>query len=67
MDQLLARAVGCGVGGQTLHLAELLPGATIVGHFTLPAEAWWDDFYTPMEQRIAELRADRDRRWSVKT
>jgi len=27
-----------------------------VGHFPLPDEAWWDDFYTPMEARIAELR-----------
>ena len=27
-----------------------------VGHFPLPDEAWWDDFYTPMEERIAELR-----------
>ena len=27
-----------------------------VGHFTLPDEAWWDDFYTPMETRIAQLR-----------
>jgi SAM-dependent methyltransferase len=26
------------------------------GHFTLPDEAWWDDFYTPMEIRIEELR-----------
>lgn len=31
-------------------------GFTLVGHFTLPDEAWWDDFYTPMETRIAELR-----------
>ncbi|MFT3847583.1 MAG: class I SAM-dependent methyltransferase [Propionivibrio sp.] len=31
-------------------------GFDIVGHFTLPDEAWWDDFYTPMEARIAELR-----------
>ena len=29
---------------------------TLRGHFTLPREAWWDDFYTPMERRIAELR-----------
>jgi hypothetical protein len=29
-----------------------LPG----DHFTLPDEAWWDDFYTPMERRIEELR-----------
>jgi SAM-dependent methyltransferase len=27
-----------------------------VGHFTLPDEAWWGDFYTPMQARIAELR-----------
>jgi SAM-dependent methyltransferase len=31
-------------------------GLTLVGHFTLPDEAWWDDFYTPMEARIAQLR-----------
>jgi len=30
-------------------------GFELVGHFTLPNEAWWDDFYTPMEKRIAEL------------
>lgn len=26
-----------------------------LGHFTLPDEAWWDDFYTPMLHRIEEL------------
>ncbi|HRP97894.1 MAG TPA: class I SAM-dependent methyltransferase [Rhodocyclaceae bacterium] len=31
-------------------------GFELVGHFTLPGEAWWDDFYTPMEARIAEKR-----------
>ena len=31
-------------------------GFEIFGHFTLPDEAWWDNFYTPMEARIAELR-----------
>lgn len=31
-------------------------GFELVGHFTLPDEAWWEDFYTPMETRIAELR-----------
>jgi SAM-dependent methyltransferase len=31
-------------------------GFELVGHFTLPDEAWWDDFYTPMEARIAQLR-----------
>jgi SAM-dependent methyltransferase len=32
-------------------------GFLLVDHFTLPNEAWWDDFYAPMEQRIVELRA----------
>ena len=27
-----------------------------VAHFTLPEEAWWDDFYTPMQRRIEQLR-----------
>jgi SAM-dependent methyltransferase len=27
-----------------------------LGHFTLPEEAWWGEFYTPMLARIAELR-----------
>ena len=31
-------------------------GLSVVGHFTLPDEAWWDDFYTPMERRIEVLR-----------
>lgn len=31
-------------------------GLSVVGHFTLPDEAWWDDFYTPMLQRIEVLR-----------
>lgn len=31
-------------------------GFSLIGHFTLPDEAWWDDFYTPMGIRIMELR-----------
>ncbi len=31
-------------------------GYEIRGHFTLPDDAWWTDFYTPMEQRIGEMR-----------
>ncbi len=31
-------------------------GLSTVGHFTLPHEAWWDDFYAPMERRIETLR-----------
>lgn len=29
---------------------------TFIDHFPLPDEAWWDDFYSPMERRIEELR-----------
>jgi len=32
-------------------------GLALTGHFTLPEEAWWDDFYGPMERRIEALRA----------
>ena len=31
-------------------------GFDLIGHFTLPDEAWWEDFYTPMEVLINELR-----------
>ena len=31
-------------------------GFSLAGHFTLPDEAWWNDFYTPMKRRIEELR-----------
>jgi SAM-dependent methyltransferase len=31
-------------------------GFAYLGGFTLPDAAWWDDFYSPMEQRILELR-----------
>ncbi|WP_129630147.1 SAM-dependent methyltransferase [Candidatus Oscillochloris fontis] len=31
-------------------------GFELIVHFTLPDAAWWDDFYTPMERRITELR-----------
>ena len=31
-------------------------GFALLGHFSLPDEAWWDDFYTPMQQRIESLR-----------
>jgi SAM-dependent methyltransferase len=31
-------------------------GFELLGHFTLPDEAWWDDFYRPMERRIESLR-----------
>ncbi len=31
-------------------------GFELLGRFTLPDEAWWDDFYAPMERRIMALR-----------
>ncbi|SDB53658.1 Methyltransferase domain-containing protein [Desulfonatronum thiosulfatophilum] len=31
-------------------------GYELLGRFNLPDEAWWAGFYTPMEQRIEELR-----------
>lgn len=30
-------------------------GYEIIEHFTLPSESWWTDYYTPIENRIAEL------------
>ncbi|MDZ4700204.1 MAG: class I SAM-dependent methyltransferase [Rhodothermales bacterium] len=61
--------LGCGSGGQTLHLADLSPGSILAidSHAPgierlqaaiaeLPDEAWWDDFQAPMEARIATFR-----------
>ena len=31
-------------------------GFELLGHFTLPDDAWWTDFYTPMQRRIDALR-----------
>lgn len=31
-------------------------GLELVGRFTLPEQDWWDDFYAPMEGRIAQMR-----------
>jgi ubiquinone/menaquinone biosynthesis C-methylase UbiE len=32
-------------------------GFETVEHFALPESAWWDDYYSPMEQRLSMLRA----------
>ncbi len=32
-------------------------GYDLVGHFTLPEDAWWIEYYGPLEIRIRELRA----------
>ncbi len=31
-------------------------GFELLGHFTLPEEAWWDSYYGPLEKRITLLR-----------
>ena len=31
-------------------------GFSLLDHFTLPDQAWWNDFYKPMQRRIEELR-----------
>jgi len=31
-------------------------GFDLVGHFTLPASAWWDHYYAPMRDRLERLR-----------
>jgi SAM-dependent methyltransferase len=31
-------------------------GLSLIEHFTIPDRAWWDDFYTPMESQIQEMR-----------
>ena len=32
-------------------------GYEIVDHFTLPGEAWWTDYYTPLEAKLDALRS----------
>jgi SAM-dependent methyltransferase len=31
-------------------------GYELLGHFALPARDWWDDYYTPIEAKLAGLR-----------
>jgi len=33
-------------------------GYELLGHFVLPEAAWWDDYYKPMEARVAALRVE---------
>jgi SAM-dependent methyltransferase len=33
-------------------------GFEVVDHFTLPDDAWWHDFYAPLQARVRELRED---------
>ena len=33
-------------------------GYKLIGHFTLPESSWWDDYYTPLLNRIDKLKND---------
>jgi trans-aconitate methyltransferase len=35
-------------------------GFETIGSFPLPPQAWWDDYYGPMEQRVAEFRTQHE-------
>ena len=35
-------------------------GYDVFDHFTLPQSAWWDEYYTPLGERVAKLRAQGD-------
>jgi serine/threonine-protein kinase HipA len=35
-------------------------GYEVLGHFTLPQAAWWDEYYTPLSRRVSELRPQAD-------
>jgi serine/threonine-protein kinase HipA len=33
-------------------------GFEVVDHFALPPAAWWDEYYIPLEERMARLAPD---------
>jgi SAM-dependent methyltransferase len=37
---------------------DLIPdcGYDLIGHFTLPEDAWWTEYYGPLEDRVRQLR-----------
>jgi SAM-dependent methyltransferase len=35
-------------------------GFDVVDHFALPPEAWWNEYYAPLEQRMTELAPEAD-------
>jgi ubiquinone/menaquinone biosynthesis C-methylase UbiE len=46
-------------GIQTIaeHLEQIAPqGYELLGHFPVPEETWWRDYYRPLEERIRELQ-----------
>lgn len=44
--------------GSTSDVVRLLHahGFEVLDHFPLPDTAWWEEFYTPMERRLSEMR-----------
>lgn len=44
------------VAGNIKHAAAV--GFEVFDHFTLPQSAWWDEYLTPLSERIARLRVD---------
>jgi ubiquinone/menaquinone biosynthesis C-methylase UbiE len=32
-------------------------GYEVLGHFPLPDDAWWDEYYAPLQERLPQLRA----------
>ena len=47
------------MGGIEQNLARArAAGFEVLDHFALPPEAWWDEYYTPLEARIARLAPD---------
>lgn len=41
------------------HNLEIIPpcGYKVLGHFPLPEEAWWEEYYHPLQERLNQLRA----------
>ncbi|MCK4342302.1 MAG: methyltransferase domain-containing protein [Phycisphaerae bacterium] len=46
------------VEGNTRTAAEC--GYEVTDHFTLPRSAWWNEYYTPLTERMARLRQEAD-------
>jgi serine/threonine-protein kinase HipA len=36
-------------------------GYETLDHFTLPPSAWWDEYYTPLKERVPRLRQEADK------
>jgi serine/threonine-protein kinase HipA len=45
--------------GQNVERADAA-GLAVVHYCTLPSAAWWDEYYTPLEARMADLAPDAD-------